>query len=57
MADDSSTKKIYFSVFLSNIALYYCLYDGKYFGPKAKGCFRDHDTHFHCLIRRTKDDC
>ena len=41
MADDSSTKKIYFSVFLSNIALYY-LYDEKYFGPRAKGCFRDH---------------
>ena len=57
MADDSSTKKIYFSVFLSNIALYYCLYDGKYFGPKAKGCFRDHDTHFQGLIRRIKDDC
>ena len=51
MADDSSTKKIYFSVFLSNIALYYCLYDGKYFGPKAKGCFRDHDTHVFTVFR------
>ena len=39
-------------------SIYYYLYDEKYFGPKAKGCFRDHDTHFiHCLIRRTKDDC
>ena len=57
MADDRSTKKIYFSVFLSNIVQYYYLYDEKYFGPKAKGCSRDHDTHFHRLIRRIKDYC
>ena len=57
MADDRSTKKIYF-VFLSNIAQYYYLYDEKYLSPEApKGCFRDHDTDFHCLIRQTKDDC